>query len=83
MRLTENYIVKRYTDYRRTINARGDQQSGPADVYFSISWFEKEAKYYGWGENARPDQVVEHRGDNVTLFEVLEDVLKPDRVVYL
>jgi hypothetical protein len=82
IRTTPKMIVKSYFDYRQRINDRGDENSGPADVYYSRADFDKAAKHYGWG-NVAPTDKVQHMGDTVTAFEVLHGALQPVRVRYL
>jgi hypothetical protein len=76
-------IVKRFSDFRQRVNARGDEKCGPADVYYSRADFARTAAHYGWGAQAQPTNVVDHMGDRVTLFEVLHPQLDVVRVRYL
>ena len=81
IRTTPKMIVKTYSDFRQRVNDRGDESSGPADVYYSRADFDKAAKHYGWS-NVTPMEKVDYMGDEMTAFEVLHSVLHPVRVRY-
>lgn len=81
-RQTEKHVVVSYSDYRRRINNRGDEQCGPADVYYLTRDVTAAAKHYGWGD-VSPNQKVCVLGDTVSVFEIVHGSLVPVRVRYL
>lgn len=73
-RTTTKMIVARFSDWGL---------EGPADVYYCRKEFARSAQIHGWGNDVAPNQIEEHMGDRVTLFDILYPNLRPTRVRYL